>query len=290
MDKQEATQFTISQLSAGSSAASVSEELSRMLKAPPEITRRFVEQIIASHPEVLPKRSISPDTNMPDWMQPLGLEYPAEPEPDPVYTDTYSGMNSDLPPNLQSLVSGQVENLNSPAHEPFEAIDHPLAVDLPKQAPLITPDQGIGKSSEENLSQNLDMEALAEYVLEQLKKRRRNNDIVETVCQSTGWHWNKSQRFVARVKTKNHDQLQSGQNRVTIIIGVAIIIVGLVISLAGASTIADYAKLAAFARTNPSALFEVSPQMLFLALAATITGIGMIIGGGYGVARALVNH
>ncbi len=82
----------------------------------------------------------------------------------------------------------------------------------------------------------------------------------------------------------------SGQNRLTLIIGIGIILAGLVMTLNGASVISDYAKSAVFARTNPEALFAMPPQAIIFALMAAVTGIGMIIGSGYGIGRALTNR
>jgi hypothetical protein len=61
-------------------------------------------------------------------------------------------------------------------------------------------------------------------------------------------------------------------------------------ALNGASALSDYARLAMYARTNPEVLLGVAPQSFIFAVAATITGIGMIIGGGFGVGRALTNR
>jgi hypothetical protein len=191
---------------------------------------------------------------------------------------------------LQALLSE--ENIPKPASqepainpEPAAAFEEPL----PQQAEFVPPGTESNNIDDE-LSPKIDLEALSEEVFKRLKKQKRFNDVVEFVCQSTGWHWNKSQRFVARVKTKHHDELMSGQNRVTMIIGIGIIVVGLFMTLNGASVISDYAKLAVFAKTNPEALFAMSPQAIIFALMATVTGIGMIIGGGYGIGRALTNR
>jgi len=290
MDKNQATQHTLNRLHAGYSADEITDELSRILKAPFEVTNRFVRQVIADHPEAAPADSLIENNEMPEWMQPISAEFTIESEPIPVANPTLKATDSDLPPNLLALLSetdaDEAPVLTRPEQLPTES----ASIDLPRQAKFVPPDKMIENTKEAGESQTADLDELAEYVLEQLKKQRRHNDIVEIVCQRTGWHWNKSQRFVARVKTKNHDQLQSRQNRITIIIGIAIILLGLLMTVNGASTIADYAKIAAFARTNPQALLSISPQPIIFALAATITGLGMIVGGGFGVGRAMTGN
>jgi len=287
MDKQQATRHIVNQLRAGYGTPEIVDELSRILKAPTDVIGRFVEQVAAQHPEFSPPVQPVEQEDLPDWMQSpsSGLEPPVTPEPPRL------SVHSDLPPGLQQLIKDS-ENGNSwdESNTSEEVRDDPYR-DLPKRAEFVPPSE-----KPEDPLDHLDestygnLEELATEVLSQLKKRRRHNDIVEFVCHQTGWHWNKSQRFVARIQTKNHEVLQASQNRVALFVGIGIIIVGLIMALNGVAAIADYAKLAAFARTNPGVLLNVSPQGIVFALAASVTGLGMIIGGGYGVSRAIVNH
>ncbi len=288
MDKTQATNHILTRLRAGYETAEIAEELSRILKAPVEVAGRFVDQVAANHPTAVPPSSASRD-EMPDWMEPL----PIQADPDVAAAAPAASVsqftNSDLPPGLQALLNEEItpEASGEPAPNPGPATNS--GEPLPRQAEFVPPGAE-SKNLDGDLSPKIDLESLSEEVLKKLKKQKRFNDVVEFVCQSTGWHWNKSQRFVARVKTKHHEELMSGKNRLTIIIGIGIILVGLVMTLNGASVISDYAKLAVFSRTNPDALFAMSPQAIIFALMASVTGIGMIIGGGFGVGRALTNR
>jgi hypothetical protein len=288
MDKQQATQHILDRLRSSYSADEITNELSRMLNAPPEVTRRFVDQVISQHPEAVPAPPPD-DIEIPDWMQSISIESPINSDPVQAVEPLDQSIYSDLPPNLQTLLDGNdsyvAPSLTEPDHEPADS----AGIDLPLQAKFIPPNERNDNAKNGDESQAIDLEELSDYVLDQLKKQRRHNDIVETVCDRTGWHWNKSQRFVARVKTKNYEQLQSGQNRVIILVGIGIILAGLVMALNGASTIYEYAKIVTFAKTNPEALLDTSPQPIIFALAATFTGLGMIVGGGFGVGRAMTN-
>jgi hypothetical protein len=224
--------------------------------------------------------------DLPNWMQPLSFPTePALPQTPPRINE-----NSDLPPGLQKLINGSDDNPGSDETETSSEGRELPQNNLPKQAAFVAPSAKPDDSNRQEESSKINLEELSETVLAQFKKQRRHNDIVEYVCHQTGWHWNKSQRFVARVQTKNHEQLQSGQNRITIFIGIGIILIGLIIAFNGVSTISEYVKIAAFARTNPGALLNISPMPIISALAATITGVGMITGGGFGVGRALSNR
>lgn len=290
MDKTQATNLIISRLQAGSDKEEIAEELSRILKAPINVTGRFVDQVVDSHPEAIPPSpQVEPTEPLPDWLE----SFPSPTEPELENTSPPSAesqfSNLDLPPGLQVLLNeeapSQIQREAAPQPEP----PNNFGDVLPQQAEFVPP-SAASENPDSDLSPKINLEPLQAEVLKQLKKQKRFNDVVEYVCQETGWHWNKSQRLVARVKTKHHDELMAGQNRVTIIIGLGIIIVGLVMTLNGASVISDYAKLAVFARTNPEALLTMSPQVIIFALVASVTGIGMIIGGGYGVGRALTNR
>lgn len=294
MDKKQATQHVLTRLQAGNHPGEIAEELSRILKAPAKVTGRFVNQVAASHPEEIPappmpsQKVDTPVSDAPDWMEPLPFQTTPVSEPATPTTATNS-QKSDLPPGLQALID-EAATLKEPQESRPEHKPAPTSeIDLPQQVAFV-PAVAKSETIDGDFSQKIDLESLNQEVLKQLKKQKRFNDVIEFVCHNTGWHWNKAQRFVARVKTKHHDELMSGKNRVTIVIGLVIIIVGLVMMLNGASVLSDYAKLAVFARTNPEALFAMSPQAIFFALMAAVTGIGMIIGGGYGVGRALTNR
>ena len=288
MDKEQATNHILTRLRGGFGREEIVEEMSLILKAPAIVIRRFVDQVISNHPEDGTATTVYPD--MPELMEPLPIraEDP-QAEPSPSFAET------DLPPGLQDLLKKSSAALEAFPALPVEPVpvQHPLSSpdkSQPQQAALETPvEKSIDLKSQDEASK-VDLEALNTFTFRQLKKRRRHNDIVEAVCHQTGWHWNQSQRFVARIQTKHHHELQSSKNRVIIVIGIGIILLGLILALNGANSISDYAKLAAHAKTNPEVLLNASAQGAVYALATIFTGMGMIIGGGFGIARALSNQ
>lgn len=287
MDQKQANQHILSCLQAGYQPDEICEELSRILKAPPELVSRFVDQVVTNHPEAVP----APLAAAPAAIETAeGAQTPeAQPQATPP-TSLPQTTNNSLPPGLQAILQ------ESPSIAP--AVE-PVPTQEPESAPKPAPPQraeannpfedvGITRSTEE--SGNIDLQSLGKEVLDQLKKQHRQNDIIESVCHQTGWHWNKAQRFVARIKTQNHDLLQSRQNNVIIIVGIGIIIVGLVMGLNGISVLAEYAKLIPFAQTNPEIMLEYEPREIVFAIAASVTGFGMIIGGLFGIARVVTSR
>jgi hypothetical protein len=282
MDKHQATDYTITRLQAGYQAEEITEELSRLLKAPIERVRPFVNQVATSHPDIVKAPQPDPVSDLGEALSPPITSHEAE-QPAPANDNMVASGFSDLPPGLQAIVKeAQTTRDDFAKSAPVSKPKDNQELPLPRQAKFA--------ASPEKEESDVDLEALSEFAFQQLKKQRRHNDIVEDVCRKTGWHWNKSQRFVARVQTKHHDELQSSKNRVTMIVGVGIVLAGLIVALNGIGALSDYAKLAVFAKTNPEVLLDIAPSAIFLALSATVTGIGMVLGGGYGIARALTSR
>jgi len=271
MDKQTATNHIHIRLQAGVGRDEIVDELSQALKAPPKITERFVDQVISNHSQVPQSDKIQGDSL--DKIEPLPRQANIPKEKMPI-----SFGNGELPPGLLALISESDPNIDvlQKEVEPVGNIEIPLPRQVEFDAPVVN-----------DRSKKIDLERLGEFVFQQLKKQHRHNDIVEAVCNQTGWHWNKSQRMVARVQTRRTDELQSGKNRVIIAIGIGIIFAGLVMAINGASIISEYAKLVVLAENNPEVLLNIAPQGSFFGVTAIIIGIGMIIGGGFGIARSV---
>lgn len=288
MDKKETTNHIISRLQAGNTLDEIVDELSRIFNADPAVIMRFANNVISDHPEAMEQSSTRMD--MPDWMEPLPI-----PLENPTTEPSHSFANSDLPPGLQTIINNNVADLDDLGTEPVndiptQELSNNPDITLDQQAIINIPVTNAIISDNHDDTSKANLVVLSEFVFQQLKKGNRHSDIVEQVCNQTGWHWNKSQRFVARIQTKNHDKLQSGKNRVIILISIGIILVGLVIAFNSVSLIFDYVKMAALAKTNPEALLSFSPQSTIYALVTMVTGIGMIIGGGVGITRALTKQ
>lgn len=272
MDQDQATRFVLDRARAGFGVAEISAELSRELNAPPEITRRFVARVIAEQPE--PAEAPVP---------------PAEAEPAP--ESPPERRYSNLPPGLWNILA-EYEAAGSP--RPREAQfpagwRKPEKAGTPRQAAFVPPSPGAVKPEGAELSPEARRLLVAE-ILRQLKKRRRINDVIEDVCVETGWHWNKAQRFVARVQTEHYDELHAEEKRWKVLTGAGVALGGLILTLFGGKRLFDYAELAVFAKTNPGALLGVSAASTFFALVLVIFGGGMLIGGIYYIGRGLTER
>jgi hypothetical protein len=254
MDKKQATHFILNQLKLGHDNIQIAAVLSEKLSAPPELALKFVEQVAAT---------IQPPPPSPFTPEPPVASAPVAPlmtdelktdfEFEPIYSESPEAPISNFSENFHPSDDSQSQvNLNQPA----------------------------GKQEKE-----FDIEILTANVVQQLKKHRRHSDIVEYVARTTGWHWNESQRFVARTQTENHSELSQSQNKFMIAFSAVFILGGFL--LMGWSVIAlfDYAQ----ALTSPgysTLSFDFFPFILL----AFVSSFGIIGGGIFGLYRILTNR
>jgi hypothetical protein len=295
MDKDQATRFVLDRAQAGFGISEISVDLSRELGAPLEMTQRFVEQVVRGGAgSVEGGGAMSVEGGRTSHAAP---EHGSTGTPEhrntgtPEHRNTAPPKYSGLPLGLQRIVA-EYEAAGAPRPrdaEPAPKPRIPSGADLPRQAPFAPPSRARNRPEGAELSAAA-RQNLTEEILQQFKKRRRVNDVIEYVCVETGWHWNKSQRFVARVRTEHHDELHAEEKRWKVLTGAGIMLGGLIIALFGGKWLFDYAKLAAFAKTNPGDLLGVSATSAFFAFTLTIFGVGMILGGIYAIGRGLTER
>ncbi len=179
MDKTQAAHHISTRLRAGYNPAEITEELSRILKAPVEATGRFVDQVLASHPEAVPAPPTPHDdvpvpgrgAPVPEWMEALPIQGDQDIEQMTPASSVSQFTNSDLPPGLQALINeagsspGRVGAAPSP--EPAPISGEPL----PRQAEFVPPVTE-SKNLDDDLSPKINLESLSKEVLKRLKKTK----------------------------------------------------------------------------------------------------------------------
>jgi hypothetical protein len=272
MDKQAAVAYIQQNLDRNLSQDEIIAGLCAQLKAPPEPVSKFVRQVADSY---IPKNTlIEPFETFPD-------PSPAQQAPAPVQSarPASEDVPSWIPVMEAAILHGEGPKVSA------ETFTEPLPP-VPTARPFDSPVPETLPSDIEPPEPEIDQEQLSQTVLELLKKQRRHNDIVELVCHQTGWHWNKAQRFVARVQTNNHAELNRQQNLVVILVGIAIVIGGFAATAWGGMMIWDYVN--AFRTGTIGQVIE--PEWVVYGASVAVTGLGMMVGGGYGVGRALANR
>ncbi len=276
MDKNQATEYILNRLQNGYSQETIAAELSRLLKAPPALTDKFVKQVAASQPQTPPPVPPPEQVEQPDWQR----------SPGGAWATT---QDEDTPPGLAKIIEqGYQVSAQAETAEAFEAAAAPGRAAPTGSAP-VSPARKPQAAQAEKAPKDVDLEKLSADVLQQLKKQRRHNDVVEQVCHATGWHWNQSQRFVARLQTEHHEVLGGSQNRRNMFIGAVIIFFGIVFILYGGAVIAEYFLFTQQFGAEFTMYSDITRD-LPLALMALGTGFLMILGGSFGIIKSLMNR
>ena len=265
MDKQQATDFILKRLELGDKKEDITEALSRQLKAPSAVVATFVDQVAANF-QPQPPQQPAPrpvQSDIPSWIVDLEAQGP----PQAFIRDEIS----DSQPVLESPQSYQ--EINRPSSGKFQ-VDPPRSLSPAEENLISTP------------KTEIDNDELTSFVLQELKRQRRQNDIIETVCQRTGWHWNEAQRFVARARTTHHGAISKSQNRFMIPFSVVFILGGVLLLIWAITGLVDYY----LGYTSPDHYSTLSADFFPVVLGALVTSFGIIAGGIYGLYRTLASR
>ena len=134
---------------------------------------------------------------------------------------------------------------------------------------------------------NINHPALTAYVIKELSSFEEIDDIVVEICTRTGWDWQRGEQFVIDVQAKNHRLLTRRRNRLLVPIGLGIFLSGAALTYY-TGDILWHNIYSIFSRyvsneTIITALIEIFINSGYLFL----LGIGMLIGGAYGLGKAL---
>jgi hypothetical protein len=291
MDKQQATEHILKRLQAGYYQEEIADELSRLLKAPVELTGKFVQQVAASHPEAVPTLPLPPPEidevdERPEWLKSMA-EQPSR------------VADNDLPPSLRELLEDEYQPAETgvkvspflPEPEPENNAYSPEPESIPEQAePITLTEEREEHLSENSLQRDVNREALTALVMKQLSSHKRHSDVVAEICHHTGWEWNKAQRFVARVQTEHQDELTKKQNRMLIPIGIAFMIGGIfLVFYTGAAVLRWVVFFTGRENLIPD-LPTVSMEGIPQTIALFLTGLALISGSVIGILRAIMDR
>lgn len=260
MEKQEAQAFIIQHLELGDKKDEIVAELSWRLGAPIEMVRRFVNQVIEDyHSSQISVENVASNLNS---LDPEGYRVtPSIDEDESLY--------------LSNLSSGsQAEGSQT------NRMDG-VVVSTPSRADI----QSSLKTENYSTQNEIDDNELEKFIVMSLKKHRRYSDIVQAVCESTGWGWNKAQLFVAKTQTKNHQEL-TRSNRIFMIPFSGIFIVGgLLLLLWSILALIDYYNGFTGRGTNTLPI-----DFIIIVIGSFFSSLGIIAGGIYGLYRTLSNQ
>jgi hypothetical protein len=120
---------------------------------------------------------------------------------------------------------------------------------------------------------------LTQYVISQLGKHVARNDLIFKLTHATGMSWNQAESFVSEVENQNKRQIALRQSPLLLILGGGIVLGGIV------ATFISVSYFIALFHAEPFDIVTLRRSYRMLLLLAT--GVGMILGGSYGLWRAV---
>ncbi len=267
MEKPEARDFVLQRLQLGYEKEEIVKDLCQRLGAPSELVLRFVNQVSENYlrnqnsgisPFVIidQKEKIENET---------GLEDKAMDQ---------SGKDDSISVEGEASIDEIVtlEQKSSEYEEERSAIEQAES-------------QSRNEFEEISIVNDINIPELEQLTLQNIKKLYRHNDIVEQVCEKTGWSWNKAQRFVAKTQTKNHQELTRSSRIFMIIFCIIFIIGGLLLLLWSVLTFKEYRNGWTGQITS-----TLSMDLVSFIIGGFFTSLGIILGGIYGLYRTLSNQ
>lgn len=129
--------------------------------------------------------------------------------------------------------------------------------------------------------------ALTKYVIDEITKNRKRNDIVMAICERTGADWSEAQRFVGKISTEQHGAINARKNRMILPLCIGAIVLGFIFTIGTA-----YPMLYFFTGRKEEFLMMVQSMgnlSDYINAAPVIfgTGIALIAGGIIGLFTAI---
>jgi hypothetical protein len=174
---------------------------------------------------------------------------------------------------------------------PEQVMPEPVAYAPPEQAEETqsdfekapsAPSQPVWEAGALSSAPKIDQAELEAMITKELAKNNRQSDVAVSVCEYTGMNWDDAQRLVARVAMEKRKHLTTRQNFIFIPLAVIAILVGIALVYAGVSE--SYTTGSALMTGAP---LESSSQDVQGIVWAIPTGVGLLLGGGFGLYKAL---
>jgi ABC-type xylose transport system permease subunit len=77
----------------------------------------------------------------------------------------------------------------------------------------------------------MDNAEITQYIVDNLKNNRDENDIIMTICESTGMDWSQAEALMKDVRSENSIEIETPNNNRIIFLGSVFIFVGIALSV-----------------------------------------------------------
>lgn len=306
MDKAEAISYIYSMLDKDHTRDEIISGLVDQLHAPEAMISKFVEQTEAEYRKSKPQTvqpTISPlAITLPPWLDELSIK------PQSAEVDTQASSTLTLPTS-ETEIEKSITNITEA--EDFVRDEyakgrsrHEIATELAMRTgepqtltekfvtlKIIQHDQthtqGKLPIPSKKPPTNLKKPEFVNYVVSELAKHRKRNDIIKTLCERTGAPWGEAQRFVGQVNAEQHTTINTRMNRLIIPMCILAIVLGFLFTIGTiyplfyeiAGRTDDLLSLIGTTNTM-NEYVNAAPYIFF-------TGIALLVGGIIGLIMAM---
>ncbi len=142
-----------------------------------------------------------------------------------------------------------------------------------------------------------DLDALAALALKELKRGHNPSDIIQHLCEWTGWDWRQAEQFLESVRDDNRSQLKAYKNRLFILVSLVMIADGMLnVAIfvvwvfynprSGRISLPDDMQSGIMTLFNQFFWVFAKFPIAYFFYSLALIGIGMIIGGVIGILRS----
>ena len=126
----------------------------------------------------------------------------------------------------------------------------------------------------------MNKEELIELVIRELGKHHERRDIVARICEQSTLGWGEAEQLVAEVESQHKRKIAARQGPFLVLVSIGTLVIGLGLLIYNIELIA--------AIFNKDLLGQIlSLRSGYLQLVSLVTGLGMTVGGLYGIWNAL---
>ena len=128
----------------------------------------------------------------------------------------------------------------------------------------------------------MNKEELIELVIRELGKHHERRDIVARICEQSTLGWGEAEQLVAEVESQYKRKIAARQGPFLVLVSIGTLVIGLGLLIYNVELIA--------AIFNKDLLGQIlSLRSGYLQLISLVTGLGMTVGGLYGIWNALAS-
>jgi len=125
-------------------------------------------------------------------------------------------------------------------------------------------------------------EELTSMIIKDLSKLQDRKEIVRKVCERSNLNWGEAERLVAEVVTQNKKKIAARQSPLLIFMSVGFLVLGIGLLAYNVQFMMDF-----FHRDTVGQILSL--QSGYFRLTESVTGVGMTIGGFYGLWKTLAD-